>query len=81
MYRVDCIWCQVHAQEHGITWAVPAKCHSPWHRLKTWISGYSRYSKCWLGQHRWDWPGGHCERCGKCDEMFGSHGACKRREE
>jgi len=37
------------------------------------ISGHHRWSKCWFGAHKWDMPGGHCERCGKCDEFFGKH--------
>jgi hypothetical protein len=41
--------------------------------LKLWVAGYSRFSYCWMGFHRWDMPGGHCERCGKCDEFFGPH--------
>ena len=41
--------------------------------LFLWIAGYSRFSYCWLGLHRWDYPGGHCEKCGKCDEFFGPH--------
>jgi hypothetical protein len=39
------------------------------HWLKLWIAGYSRFSSCWMGFHRWDMPGGHCERCGKCDDL------------
>ncbi len=46
---------------------------NPFHWLYLWIGGYSRFSSCWLGQHRWDMPGGHCEKCGKCDEFFGPH--------
>src|SRR5262249_43158655 len=38
-----------------------------------WMAGHSKYSRCWLGQHRWDYPGGHCAKCGKCDTFFGSH--------
>jgi hypothetical protein len=41
--------------------------------LKLWVAGHSRFSYCWMGFHRWDMPGGHCERCGKCDEFFGPH--------
>lgn len=22
---------------------------------------------CWLGMHRWSWPGGYCECCEKSD--------------
>ena len=40
---------------------------------RRWIAGYSRFSRCWMGLHRWDSPGGHCEKCGKCDEFFGPH--------
>jgi hypothetical protein len=46
---------------------------SLWRRFKLWMAGYSTWSRCWLGQHRWDMPGGHCEKCGKCDEFFGPH--------
>lgn len=28
---------------------------------------------CFIGIHRWDMPGGHCENCGKCDEFFETH--------
>ena len=41
--------------------------------FKLWMAGYSKWSSCFLGQHRWNMPGGHCERCGKCDEFFGKH--------
>ena len=41
-----------------------------------WIAGYSRWSSCRLGMHRWDYPGGHCEKCGLCDEFFGPHNEC-----
>lgn len=37
------------------------------------ISGHHKWSRCWFGAHKWDMPGGHCERCGKCDEFFGKH--------
>lgn len=47
--------------------------------LYCWLAGRSRYSSCWLGQHRWDMPGGHCERCGICDEFFGQHNDCHRK--
>jgi hypothetical protein len=30
---------------------------------------------CWLGLHRWDSPGGHCEDCGKHDDFFDGDGA------
>jgi hypothetical protein len=33
--------------------------------LKLFIAGRSKYSPCWLGLHRWDMPGGHCEKCGQ----------------
>lgn len=33
---------------------------------------------CWLGCHRWDCPGGHCEECGACDEFFHEHSVCRR---
>ena len=49
--------------------------------LKLWIAGYSRFSYCWLGLHRWDYPGGHCEKCGLCDEFFGVHHDCKRKHD
>ena len=44
--------------------------------LKRWMAGYSKYSRCWLGQHRWSMPGGCCERCGLCDRFFGGHEDC-----
>ena len=44
-----------------------------WMQFKMWIAGYSRWSSCAFGMHRWDMPGGHCEECGKCDEFFGPH--------
>ena len=47
--------------------------------LKLFISGQHRWSRCWLGLHHWDHPGGHCRRCGKCDELFGQHGKCRER--
>lgn len=25
---------------------------------------------CWVGLHRWDYPGGQCEDCGKHDNFF-----------
>lgn len=28
---------------------------------------------CFMQLHRWDAPGGHCECCGECDELFGPH--------
>lgn len=45
--------------------------------LKLWIAGHSRFSYCWMGLHKWDMPGGHCEKCGKCDEFFGKHVRCR----
>ncbi len=50
---------------------------TPWSWFKLWVAGYSRFSVCWLGQHRWDQPDGHCERCGKCDEFFAEHWLCR----
>jgi hypothetical protein len=47
--------------------------------LRLFISGQHRWSRCWLGLHHWDHPGGHCKRCGKCDELFGQHGKCRER--
>ena len=44
--------------------------------FRVWMSGYSKYSRCWLGQHRWSMPGGWCERCGLCDRFFGGHERC-----
>jgi hypothetical protein len=44
--------------------------------LKLWMSGYGKWSRCWLGQHRWSMPGGWCERCGICDTFFGGHETC-----
>lgn len=46
--------------------------------LKLWIGGHHRWSRCWLGQHRWSMPGGWCERCGQCDTFFGGHERCGR---
>lgn len=34
-----------------------------------------KYPVCWLGTHKWDYPGGHCSKCGKCDEFLGPHSA------
>ncbi len=31
---------------------------------------------CWVGCHRWDSPGGHCEDCGACDLFFDGHAKC-----
>lgn len=45
--------------------------------LKLLISGQHRWSRCWMGFHKWDMPGGHCERCGMCDEFFGRHSDCR----
>lgn len=28
---------------------------------------------CYIGGHEWDYPGGHCVDCGKCDHFFGKH--------
>jgi hypothetical protein len=50
---------------------------NPFLWLKLWIAGYSRFSSCRLGMHRWDEPGGHCEKCRKCDEFFGTHRDCQ----
>lgn len=44
--------------------------------LKLWIAGYSRFSYCWMGLHRWSMPGGWCEKCGLCDKFFGGHEDC-----
>lgn len=52
---------------------------NPFRWLKLWIAGYSRFSRCWMGFHRWDMPGGHCEKCGKCDEFFEPHKLCKKK--
>jgi len=49
-----------------------------WRRFKLWMAGYSTWSRCWLGQHRWSMPGGWCERCGMCDEFFHRHEDCPR---
>lgn len=40
------------------------------------VSGHHPWSRCWMGFHKWDYPGGHCERCGKCDYPFGDHSKC-----
>lgn len=37
------------------------------------IAGHHPWSRCWMGLHKWDYPGGHCRRCGKCDEFLGPH--------
>lgn len=50
-----------------------------WWRFKLWVAGYSKWSRCWLGQHLWDEPGGHCVKCLKCDEFLGRHEVCRRR--
>ena len=52
-----CPWCQRY-------------CFNVWHWFKLLIAGYSRLSSCWLGMHRWDMPGGCCEKCGKRDRFF-----------
>lgn len=49
------------------------------HWLKMWIAGYSRFSYCWMGLHRWSHPGGFCERCGMCDLFFGGHERCGKK--
>lgn len=36
---------------------------------------------CKFGNHCWNEPGGHCEDCGKCDEFFGKHWACRNLKE
>lgn len=47
------------------------------HYLKMWIAGYSRFSYCWMGLHRWSYPGGYCQKCGKCDDWCGrGHELC-----
>ncbi len=48
-----------------------------WGWFKRWMAGRSPWSACWLGQHAWDMPGGHCEKCGKCDLFFGPHEECE----
>lgn len=35
---------------------------------------------CFGGMHCWDYPGGHCESCGKCDEFLGRHDETDHRE-
>lgn len=45
--------------------------------VKRFLAGHSRYSRCWMGLHRWSMPGGWCERCGLCDTFFGGHADCK----
>jgi hypothetical protein len=45
--------------------------------LKMLIAGRSKFSLCCLGMHPWDSPGGHCEKCGMCDEFFGPHDSCR----
>jgi hypothetical protein len=44
--------------------------------FKLLIAGYHPWSRCWMGFHRWSRPGGHCEKCGKCDTFFGPHPHC-----
>lgn len=51
-------------------WHESKRCFNPWHHLKLIIAGFHPLSGCWFGAHRWYPPGGHCERCGKCDEFF-----------
>lgn len=46
--------------------------------FRVWMGGGSKYSRCWMGQHRWSMPGGWCERCGMCDRFFGGHESCGR---
>lgn len=44
----------------------------PKRRIPWWyrpISWWLCAARC----HRWDYPGGHCEDCGVCDEFFGEH--------
>ena len=45
--------------------------------LKLLIAGRHRWSRCWMGFHPWDMPGGHGEKCGKCDEFFVPHRWCR----
>ncbi len=47
-----------------------------WHWFKLWVAGYSRYSRCWMGFHRWSMPGGCCEKCGLCDDIWEGHERC-----
>jgi hypothetical protein len=47
-----------------------------WKWFKLWVAGQTRLSPCWLGLHRWSFPGGWCEKCGKCDTFFGGHLRC-----
>lgn len=47
------------------------------HQLYLFIAGHHSWSRCWMGLHRWDYPGGHCERCGLCDEILGRHEECR----
>ena len=44
--------------------------------LYLFIAGQHKWSPCWAGLHKWDMPGGHCEKCGKCDTFFGPHLGC-----
>lgn len=32
---------------------------------------------CFIDCHHWSDPGGHCIKCGKCDEIFGLHKKCR----
>ena len=58
--EIKCPWC----------WQAKRKCWNPCHWFKLWIAGHSRFSSCWLGMHKWDMPGGHCEKCGKHDTFL-----------
>lgn len=49
---------------------------NPFRWMYLFIAGQSRWSPCWMGLHKWDMPGGHCEKCGKCDTFFGPHKGC-----
>ncbi len=49
---------------------------NPFRWLYLFIAGQSKWSPCWLGFHRWDCPGGCCEKCGICDRFFGGHEGC-----
>lgn len=42
-------------------------------RVLRWMGSIWRSFLCLLGAHYWDYPGGHCEDCGECDEFFGPH--------
>jgi hypothetical protein len=34
---------------------------------------------CGLGVHEWDYQGGHCRACDKCDEFYDEHWHCRQR--